>query len=113
MLNLAATNSKKFDKIIWIILKQLEISRWNFGTRESNEIYIYIYIYMYSKLSNRTWRGAHGVAAVTVVRKWTWQTEFKSWLRLFTFYIVPIALGKAWIQLYTLQVISSADQVFF
>ena len=36
-------------------------------------------------------------------RKWTWRHEFKSWTRLIAFHIALIALGKVWIQLFSLQ----------
>ena len=36
-------------------------------------------------------------------RKWTRQHEFKSWMRLISFYIALIPLGKVWIQLFSLQ----------
>ena len=35
--------------------------------------------------------------------KWTRRHEFKSWTRLIAFHIALIALGKVWIQLYSLQ----------
>ena len=36
-------------------------------------------------------------------RKWTRRQEFKSWMRLITFHIALIPLGKVWIQLFPLQ----------
>ena len=36
-------------------------------------------------------------------RKWTRRYEFKSWTRLIAFHIALIALGKVWIQLFSLQ----------
>ena len=35
--------------------------------------------------------------------KWTWVPEFKSWMKLFVFYIMPISLEKIWIQLFSFQ----------
>ena len=37
------------------------------------------------------------------LRKWTWFPKFKSWMRLFTFHIALIPLGKVWIQLFSFQ----------
>ena len=35
-------------------------------------------------------------------KKWIWWHEFKSWMILFAFHIVPIPAGKVWIQLFFL-----------
>ena len=35
--------------------------------------------------------------------RWTWLPKFKSWMSLFAFHIAIISLGKAWIQLFFLQ----------
>ena len=37
-------------------------------------------------------------------RKWTWQHEFKSWMRLIAFHIALIPLGKVWILLFSIQI---------
>ena len=47
--------------------------------------------YKASYITNKRWR--HG-------RKWTWQPEFKSWMRLFVFHIALILLEKVCIQLW-------------
>ena len=45
-------------------------------------------------------------------RKWSRQTEFKSWMRQFAFQIGIISLGKVWIRLFSLAMDSQVDWVF-
>ena len=57
--------------------------------------YIYIYIYIY--IRHGWWHNAFSH------RKWTWQPNFNSWVRLFVFHIILIPLWKVWIQLFFCQ----------
>ena len=44
-------------------------------------------------------------------RKWTQRHEFKSWMRLVAFHRALIPFGKVWIQLFSLQLFSTADAI--
>ena len=66
---------------------------WFLHTHTHTHTYIYIYIYIYTR---------HSWCIVYCCRKWTQQSKFNPWMKLFAFHIGLIPLGKVLIQLFFL-----------
>ena len=61
----------------------------------------YLLIITYSYQYNWSFGDFHSIMAI-VMGEWTLLSEFKSWMRLFTFHVVQIPLGEERIQLFSL-----------
>ena len=90
----------KIESKSWGVLFGEYVARWcSILLLSAHPKYVAGSTQAFATINKSSWRNLYCNGDYN--RKWTWQLEFKSWMRLYAFHVALIPLGKVCIKLFS------------